>query len=73
MPHHANLVLQDEIWAALQAIPKHERTALVNQALGHWLQLRRREAAQGLDELRAGLQPAEGNAEQWIRQQRDER
>ena len=72
MSHRVNLILQDEVWDALQAVPKGERSALVNEALTHWMELRRRrEAAAELDRLRGSLAPVAGSAEAWIREDRD--
>ena len=72
MSHRANFVLQDEVWSALQQVPKGERSALVNQALRHWIDLRRRrQAAAELDRLRDTLTPLPGSAEAWIREDRD--
>ena len=58
MSHRVNFVLKDEIWDALQTVPKGERSAVVNEALARWIELRRRrEAASEIDHLRGSLSP----------------
>jgi hypothetical protein len=72
MPHRVNVVLKDEIWDALQGVPKGERSALVNDALARWIELRdRRAAAAELDRLSSTLSPAPGSSEEWIREDRE--
>jgi hypothetical protein len=72
MPHRVNVVLKDEIWDALQAVPKGERSALVNDALARWIELRdRRAAAAELDRLSSTLSPVPGSSEEWIREDRE--
>jgi len=72
MSHRVNFILKDEIWDELQAVPKGERSAVVNEALSRWVELRRRrDAAAELDRLRQSLSPAPGSAEEWIREERE--
>lgn len=74
MSHRVNFILKDEIWDALQFVPKGERSAAVNDALAHWIELRRRrETATKMDHLRKSVSPVPGNAEDWIREDRESR
>ena len=72
MTHRANFILKDEIWDTLQTFPKGERSAVVNDALARWIELRRRrETTNEMDRLRKSLAPMPGSAENWIREDRD--
>jgi len=72
MSHRVNVILKDEIWEALKTIPKGERSALINEALARWIELRELQtAAAELDRLRSTLRPAAGHSEEWIREDRN--
>lgn len=70
MSHRVNVILEDEVWAALPRLRQGERSRFVNQAIAKELLLtRREEAVRELERLRR-LPRLEGNAEQWIREER---
>jgi len=72
MSHRTNLVLSDDAWEMLQDVPKGRRSEVVSAAvINNLTQRKRREAAAGMDALRAQMKPLSGSAEQWIREDRD--
>jgi hypothetical protein len=72
MSHRLNIVLEDEVWESLQAVPKGERSKVINQALANWiLQSRRRLAIEKMDNLRKKARPLPGSTEEWVRDDRD--
>lgn len=72
MAHRVNFMLDNNVWDELQAIPKGERSKLVNHAVGNELQAyKRKKAAITMDNIRAEMSPVDGASEAWIRQDRD--
>lgn len=72
MSHRINLLLDDDIWEFLQAVPKGKRSPLVNQAIAAWLvQKNRRGALEAMNTLRKRDRPLAGAAEDWVREDRD--
>lgn len=72
MSHRVNVILDDEVWEALERLRQGERSRFVNQAIAkQLLRTRREEAVRELERLRSGLPRLEGIAEQWIREERD--
>ncbi len=47
MSHRINIILDDDIWESLQAVPKGKRSPLVNQAIAAWLVQNNRRGALG--------------------------
>jgi hypothetical protein len=65
-------MLDDDIWASLQAIPQGERSRFFNEAAANELLRRQREAASArMDVTRATMTPVPGTSEQWIREDRE--
>lgn len=65
-------MLEDDVWAALQAIPPGERSRFLNEAAARELLRRQRVAAMArMDAARATMAPVPGTSEQWIREDRD--
>jgi len=72
MAHRVNFMLDNEIWDALQVIPKGERSRLVNHAVGNELQAyRRKKAMAEMDKMRTQMSPVAGRSEEWIREDRE--
>lgn len=72
MSHRINVMLDDEIWQAMQAIPAGERSRLINETLAVELLKRQRLAAiEQMDALRQQMQPAPGRSEDWVRADRE--
>jgi hypothetical protein len=72
MAHRINIMLDEDNWAKLQAIPAGERSRLINESLSVELLRRQRLAAvERLDALRKTMTPAPGCSEDWIRADRE--
>ncbi len=72
MSHRVNVILEDEVWAALAKLRQGERSRFVNRAIAkELLRARREEAVRDLERLRGRLPRLEGHAEHWIREERD--
>lgn len=72
MTQRVNVIISDENWRHLSAVPKGERSRLVNKAIAEYHRMqRRREAARRMDELSENLPNVAGSAEQWVRADRD--
>ncbi len=72
MSQRVNIIISDDNWQHLSAVPKGERSRVVNQALAEQRRMeKRRQAAQRMDALSKTLPPYEGSAEQWVRADRD--
>ena len=72
MSHRVNVILEDEIWAALKRLQRGERSHFINRAVAKELiRARRQEAVGELERLRSQLPLLDGSAEQWIREDRD--
>ena len=72
MSHRVNIILSDSTWEVLQAVPKGERSAFVEQAINTTSALQgRRAAAAEMDRMRETLPPVDGCSEDWIREDRD--
>ncbi len=72
MSHRVNVMLEDESWTALQAVPRGERSQVINQLVKDWItQSRRSQAAEDMDRLRASLPPLPGTTEGWVREERN--
>lgn len=70
--HRVNVMLKDETWTALQALPKGERSQFVNEAILLSFTLRRRQqAAARLAQLRSTMTPLPVDLTQMIRDLRD--
>ncbi len=53
MTHRINVIVQDDTWRVLQAVPPGQRSRTINQALREWaLKRRRLDAAAEMDRLR---------------------
>jgi len=67
-----NFILDNEIWDALQVIPKGARSRLVNHAVGNELQAyRRKQAMAEMDKMRTQMSLVAGRSEEWIREDRE--
>lgn len=72
MSHRINIMLEDETWEKLQAIPAGERSRLVNDTLTTELRRRQRLAAiERMDALRQTMPVAPGCSEDWVRADRE--
>ena len=72
MSHRVNILLSDETWLALQEIPKGARSRFVDEAVaGNLRKQRRMEAITNIDKTRKKMNPVQGTAEGWIREDRD--
>lgn len=72
MPHRINVMLDDAVWEQFQAIPKGERSGLINEAVSEALLRRQREEAFArIDAMRKTMKPVPGTAEQWVREDRN--
>lgn len=73
MTHRINVILEDEVWARFQAVPKGERSKLINQAISETLlRQQRAEAFAQIEVLRASMNPVPGTTEEWVREDRDQ-
>lgn len=71
MARRINVVLEDAVWQSLQAVPKGERSKILNQALAEWmLAQKRRQAALNIESLRGKMKATAGSAERWVREDR---
>lgn len=72
MSHRVNIMLDNEVWQAMQVLPRGERSRLVNSAIkAYLLQQRRQKAAEAMDALRKSTRPLSGSTEQWVREDRE--
>ncbi len=75
MAHRVNMLFDEQVWEALQKVPKGERSRLVNRAVREWFRARQRaDAARRMDELSRQLAPV--STEQvvrWVREDRERR
>ncbi len=72
MTHRVNVILDDDVWEQIQAIPKGERSRLINQAVSETLLRRQREEAFARIRARAaGKERVPGTTEEWVREDRD--
>ncbi len=74
MSHRVNIMLDNEVWQAMQALPRGERSRLINRAIkAYMLQQRRKNAAEAeaMDALRESTRPLSGSTEQWDREDRE--
>lgn len=72
MSHRINIILDDDIWESLQAVPKGKRSPLVNQAIAAWLvRKNRRGAVEAMNALRKRARPVAGAVEDWVGEDRD--
>jgi len=72
MSHRVNIMLDNEVWQAMQVLPRGERSRLVNRAIkAYLLQQRRQKAAETMDALRKSTRPLSGSTEQWVREDRE--
>ncbi len=72
MGHRVNVMLDDEAWEILRSIERGERSRFVSAAVKRASLLRRRRRAlEGIDSLRKGMTHPPGDAERWIREDRD--
>lgn len=72
MSQRVNFIISDDNWQHLSAVPKGERSRVVNEALAEQRSIeKRKRAARELYELSHGLPPVAGSAEEWVRADRD--
>lgn len=75
MSHRVNILFNEQVWEALQKVPKGERSRLVNRAVTEWFRARKRaDAARRMDDLSRQLAPV--STEQivrWVREDRERR
>jgi hypothetical protein len=72
MSHRVSVILDDEVSAALARLRQGQRSRFVNRAITkELLRTRREDAVRELERLRSRLPRLEGNAGQWIREERD--
>lgn len=72
MSHRVTVMLDDDVWAALQEIPQGERSRFLNEAAAHEFLRRQREAAFARIRARAvGKAKLPGTTEEWVREDRD--
>jgi hypothetical protein len=72
MAHRINVMIDEKIWDELQTVPAGERSRLVNEALSHEFQRKRRlRAMKRMDALRAKTKPVAGRSEEWVRADRE--
>ena len=73
MSHRLNIVLSDATWAALQTVPKGERSRIIDSALAREFERQRRQGAIArMDALRETMSPVAGSSEEWIREDRED-
>jgi hypothetical protein len=72
MSHRVNILLEDELWRVFQAIPKGERSRVINRALAAWVKTSKRDsAARRMDEIRRRLPPVRTEEiVEWVRADR---
>jgi hypothetical protein len=74
MAHRVNVMIDDEIWLQLKAVPAGERSRLINEAVSmRLLTQRRMRAAERMDRLRQTGKRAKRSAEQQVRLDRNRR
>lgn len=74
MAHRVNMVLDDDVWQCLQAIPGGERSRFINKVLSlELLRRQQREAWDGIQDLRRVLPVTEGHSEECVREEREVR
>jgi len=72
MSHRINVILDNDVWQAVQTLPCGERSRLVNRAIrAYLLPQRRQKAAETMDALRESTHLLSGSTEQWVRGDRD--
>lgn len=72
MAHRVNVMLEDQVWDQLQAIPAGERSRFINDVVSQeLLKQRQREAWERLQALRQTLPTVSGRSEDWVREDRD--
>ena len=72
MSQRVNVMLDNDVWQAMQALPRGERSRLVNRAIKAYLQQQRRQkAAEAMDALRESTRALSGSTEQWVREDRE--
>lgn len=72
MAHRINVLLDDEVWEQLQAVPGGERSRFINEVVSHELVRRRQARAwEQLQDLRRTLPVSPGRSEDWVREDRD--
>lgn len=72
MTHRVNVMLDDQVWDQLQAIPAGERSRFINDVVSQeLLKQRQRDAWQNLQTLRQTLPVVPGCSEDWVREDRD--
>lgn len=71
MSHRVNVILEDEVWAALTRLRQGERSRFVNRAIAKELLRTRRADVRELERLRSRLPRLEGSAETRIGEERD--
>ena len=72
--HRVNILFDDNAWAALQEIPRGERSKMVSQAVAKMAELERKiKAAEKMDALRKTLSKKTSTAQivKWIREDRN--
>lgn len=70
--HRVNVMLKDDVWSALRALPKGERSQFINEALILSFNLRRRQQAVArLTQLRASMTPVKVNLTDAVCELRD--
>ena len=73
MSRRVNVMIDDDTWRFLRAVPAGERSRTINEALRAWIsRYRRRDAVREMDALSARL-PAVGTDEvaRWVREDRE--
>lgn len=64
MSHRINVMIDDQIWEALQQIPKGERRQVINESLAEWLIRQRRQCL--LHEMQDAAQNAKAFGEDTV-------
>jgi hypothetical protein len=64
MAHRVNVILNDEVWEELQAIPQGERSRLINESLSERLKQKKRERL--LEEMQATARSAKPSGEDAV-------
>lgn len=73
MSHRVNILLQDDIWETFQAIPKGQRSTVINDLLRDWsLQQQRRATFKEIETITRQMKLVPGSAEEWLRHDRDQ-
>ena len=74
MGHRVNVVLDEDAWDDLRAVPRGDRSRFVSQAVREAaLRRRRLGAVADLEAIRLTLRKPSGSAEEWIRADRESR